>query len=456
MAHLLETLFLWKRNQGSDPGFRDGEFIGLSPSPLLLNDQVLPMGKKSGDDILARKRTSNEIGVAIDLDISAPIHLSDPRDSPSCHRKMEMASWISVALEAKTFRHVPNLSPLPIPKDSWEAGSVVSLRESSVGFAIMVIAKKTLIQASKGNQGRTAMAAKHSLLPEMIKALHTGISTWFSCWDKDHLDPQQQVQSDNLGKTVRVTTSSGGCHLVVHLGAMREAQALPGRDQVRAEREGLFIPKLSGGHSMPGHIHGMKGVKTGDPLRPSKVPGTDQIGLVKITDLFGPKRGIGLSAFRSGLLTLFGAAVFCQDASKSRNGGNRSHLSLLEFPLDDLSSDTRKCRTASLVGFQLLANRQYFLLQSLRGFSPDMFGCPTLILESSQALFSKSAQPLAKPTPTAVNDLENLLKAFSLLIKLNGLTTLFMFLVFFHRRFLLPQVFGKKVSGLQEVHDVMT
>ena len=80
------------------------------------------MGKKSGDDILARKRTPDEVGVAIDFDISAPIHLADPRDSPSCHRKMEMASWISVALEAETFRHMLNLSPLPIPKGSWEAG----------------------------------------------------------------------------------------------------------------------------------------------------------------------------------------------------------------------------------------------------------------------------------------------------------------------------------------------
>jgi len=436
--------------------FHNRKLKGLNPSPLLLNDQALPMGKKSGDDILTRKRTPDEVGVAIDLDISAPIHLSDPRDSPSCHRKMEMASWISVALEAKTFRHMPNLCPLPIPKDSWEAGCVVSLRESSMRFVIMVIVKKTLIQASKGNQGRTAMPSKHPLLPQMIKALHTGISTWFSCWDKDHLDPQQQVQSDNLGETVGVTTSSAGCHLVVHLGAVREAKALPDRDQVRAEREGLFIPKLSGGHSMPSHIHGMEGVKADDPLRPSKVAGTDQIGLVKITHLFGSKRGVGLSAFSFRLLTLLGAAVFCQDAGKSRNGGNRSHLSLLEFPLDDLSSDTRKCGTASLVGFQLLANRQYFLLQSLRGFSPHMFGCPTLILEASQALCPKPAQPLAKPTPTALNDSENLFKAFSLLIKLNGLTTLFMFLVIFHRRFLPPQVFLRRVSGLQEVHDVMT
>jgi len=56
----------------------------------------------------------------------------------------------------------------------------------------------------------------------------------------------------------------------------------------------------------------------------------------------------------------------------------------------------------------------------------------------------------------AVNDLEKLLKAFSLMIKLNGLTTHFMFLVIFHRRFLPPQVFLRRVSGLQEVHDVMT
>ena len=64
----------------------------------------------------------DEVGLAVDLDTSPPIHLSDPRDSPSCHRKMEMAAWISVALEAETFRHMPNLCPLPIPKDSWEAG----------------------------------------------------------------------------------------------------------------------------------------------------------------------------------------------------------------------------------------------------------------------------------------------------------------------------------------------
>ena len=391
MTYLLETYSLGKLNQGGNPRFRDRKLKGLNPSPLLLNDQALPMGKKSGDNILARKRTPDEVGVAIDLDISASIHFSDPRDSPSCHRKMEMASWILVALEAETFRHMPNLCPLPIPKDSWEAGCVVSLRECSMRFVIIVIVKKTLIQASKGNHGRTAMPTKHPFLPQMIKALHTGISTRFSFWDKDHLDPQQQVQSDNLGEAVGVTASSAGCHLVVHLGAVGEAQALPDRDQVRAEREGLFIPKLSGGHSMPGHIHGMKGVKAGDPLRPSKIAGPDQIGLVKITHLFGSKRGIGLSAFRRvGLLTLFGAAVFCQDADKSRNGGNRGHLSLLEFPLDDLSSDTRKCRTASLVGFQLLANRQYFLLQSLRGFSPDMFGCPTLILEPSQATLSSS------------------------------------------------------------------
>src|SRR3972149_1642466 len=209
---------------------------------------------------------------------------------------------------------MPDLSPVPIPKDSWEEGCVLSLRESSMRCVIVVIGKKTLIQTSQDSQGSTAMPAQHSLLPQMIKALHTGISTWFSCWDKNHLDPQQQVQSDNLGETVGVTTSSGGCHLIVHLGAMREAQALPGRDQVRAEREGLFIPKLSGGHSMPGHIHGMKGIKAGDSLRASKVAGTDQVGLVKINHLFDSKRGIGLSAFRFGLLTLFGTAVFCQDA----------------------------------------------------------------------------------------------------------------------------------------------
>lgn len=50
------------------------------------------MGKKSGDDILTRKGTADEVGATIDLDISAPIDLSDPGDSPSYHRKMEMAS----------------------------------------------------------------------------------------------------------------------------------------------------------------------------------------------------------------------------------------------------------------------------------------------------------------------------------------------------------------------------
>ena len=55
---------------------------------------------------------------------------------------------------------------------------------------------------------------------------------------------------------------------------------------------------------MPGHIHGIKGVKADDPLRPAKVAGTDQIGLVKIAHLFGSKRGVRLSAFSFGLLTL--------------------------------------------------------------------------------------------------------------------------------------------------------
>ena len=88
----LERLSLWKGNQGRDPGFRNRKLIGLNPSALLLNDQVLPMSERSGDDILARKRTPDEVGVAIYLDVSAPIHLSDPPNSPSCHWKMEMAS----------------------------------------------------------------------------------------------------------------------------------------------------------------------------------------------------------------------------------------------------------------------------------------------------------------------------------------------------------------------------
>ena len=69
-----------ERKQWKISGFLNREGEGFDPFTCMSNDQPLPMCEEGGHYILTRQTPPDEVGLAVDLDTSPPIHLANPRD----------------------------------------------------------------------------------------------------------------------------------------------------------------------------------------------------------------------------------------------------------------------------------------------------------------------------------------------------------------------------------------
>ena len=89
-----------------------------------------------------------------------------------------------------------------IPKDPGKAGTLILVFESAMRFLVMVVVRKSPIHPSKVSERGTAMAVQDPLLPQPIETLHRGVSSRFPRRNKEQVDPQQQVQPDDLREVV--------------------------------------------------------------------------------------------------------------------------------------------------------------------------------------------------------------------------------------------------------------
>ncbi|MEM4722083.1 MAG: hypothetical protein QXT73_08505 [Candidatus Methanomethylicaceae archaeon] len=349
---------------------------------------------------------------------------------------------IDISLQGKSLWQMPEGVPKVISEPSRESRAMLFLGKPSMGFLIVIIPEKTLTGFLEGSKSRTRMPSKHPLLPESIETLHRGVSARFSSGDKDQMDTQKQMESDNLRKAEGVAASSWGGHLIIHLRNLGDPHGSPRFHRMPAEREGLFIRELTGKSGMACHIKGMKRVKSGDSFWPSEVSRPHKVCLMKIPHLFGFDRRIGLRVFISFGFGSFGLSMTRKNSGNRRDGGDTPNLSLVKLPMDNLWPNTRKGITSALMGLQFCPDGENLLNQAIRGFSPNSFWSTLLI--SMEPMLIIPPKPFRNPESASLNQPQYLIEAESLIIKWHRFTAFLVFILIFHRLFPPSKSFWKK------------
>ena len=208
---------------------------GLDDLVIVLNHQSLSMSKESSNNILSFKFSSDEIGSPIDLDSTMRVNLSNKRDLSLCNREIKMALGIHIFIQGEVIRKVCERFPEVISEDPRKSCAMFFLSKSPMRFFIMVISQESFTGSFKSSKGRAMMSSKYPFLPKLIKTLDRGIPARFSRWDKYHVDTQQQMEADDLRKTIRVTPSPSGTHLIIHLGYSGNTHGSPCLNQVSTQ-----------------------------------------------------------------------------------------------------------------------------------------------------------------------------------------------------------------------------
>ena len=95
-----------ERKQWKISGFLNREGEGFDPFTCMFNDQPLPMCEEGGHYILTRQTPPDEVGLAVDLDTSPPIHLANPRDLAFGHWGAKLALGIEIGVLLKSWRQM--------------------------------------------------------------------------------------------------------------------------------------------------------------------------------------------------------------------------------------------------------------------------------------------------------------------------------------------------------------
>jgi len=437
---------------------------GLDDFVILFNDQSLSMSKESSNNILSFKFSSDEIGSPIELDSTMRVNLSNKRDLSLCNREIKMAFGIHIFIQGEVLRKVCERFPEVISEYPRKSCSMFFLRKSPMRFFIMVIPQESFRGSFKSSKGRTIMSSKYPLLPKLIKTLNRGIPARFSRWDKYHVDTQQQMEADDLRKTIRITPSPSGTHLIIHLGYSGNTQESPCLNQMSTQRYGLFIRELICVSCMICHVNSMKGVESGNPIWAIDISGAHKVCLMEVSHLLSFKVGIRLV-----IATFFGFNSSCLSMTRENpcNSGKRwdiSNLSLLKFPMNNLCSNSREVGTTGLVRFQLFSNGKDLFNQTVRSLSPDSFRRTTLIFESFNPLLCRSFEPFRKPSSAPLDQLKYFIEAVSFIMKLYCFATFIIFILILHRLSLLLKVFRRSLGDMKisllcydifKVYDVM-
>lgn len=385
--------FNWKRER-------------FNNSILLFNNQSFSISKDSSNNILSLKFSPDEIGRTIDLNSPLRVNLSDEGDFSLRNREIEMFVRVNVSIKTKTLWQMNKGFPEAIFKRSRESCAMFFLSKTSMRFLIMIILQESFTGFSKDIKGRAVMSMKHSFLPEGIETLNRGIPARFSLWDKYQMYTKKEVKADNLRDAIRIPSSTCSRHLIIHLGYCGNAHKSPGFEQVFAERDGLFITELICISCMPCHIHGMKGIESGNTFAASEVPWSNNICLMEVSHLFCFKVRIRLVIVTSSWFNFTCLSITKKYPCNSRDGRNITNLSLLKLPVNNLCSNSRELGTTGFMRFQFFPDRENLFNQIIRGLSPDLFWNTALIFKTFKPLLFISFKPFREPSPTPPGAIE--------------------------------------------------
>lgn len=410
---------------------------------FLFNNQSLSMSKDSSNNILSLKFSSNEISSTIDLNSAMRINFSDKGNFSLRNRDIKTSIGIDISFEDKTSWQMYNGFPETVSEYSGESCAMFFLSKTSVGFLVMVIPKESFAGFLKGSKGRTIMSSENSLLPESIKTLNRGISTRFPLWNKDQMYAHEQMEADKLRYAVRIASSSCSSHLIIHLGYSGDPNESPCFNEMFAKRDSLFIGELTCECCMTCHIQSMEGIKSGNSFSTSDVSRSNKVCLMKVSKLLCSKAGIWLTVVISFDLNSTCLSVTRENSGNSWNRWDIANLSLRKLPMDDLSTNAREGRTRSFVRFQFFPDGEDLFNHMLRGFSPDILWCTTLVFESLKPMLFISFEPFGKPKSSSLYQKKYFIETVSLFVKLYCFTTFLIFFLILHR-FLSSQKFWKK------------
>jgi hypothetical protein len=186
----------------------NGKRKGFDNFLLMFHNQFLSASKKGHNHILALEFFPNEVGGTIGLNSAMRVNFANERNLSSCNREMKMTSGILVGIQVKPLRQMSKRPPEPISKNPRESCAMFVFGKSPLGLLIMVVLQKSFVGSSQCIQRRAFMPVQDSFLPQAVKTLYRGIPPRFSLGDEDQVGPHQQMETNYLGETVRITPPS--------------------------------------------------------------------------------------------------------------------------------------------------------------------------------------------------------------------------------------------------------
>jgi hypothetical protein len=445
----------WTSAEGCNGLCGEGERNRFDEFSLVFNENAAMMRGQSGHDVLPFQFSADEVFGAVKLNASLRTDLADPGNQALRKRQRHPALAVEIGIESEAGRKMTEGRPESVPEDTRKAGFMLGHREAAAGLAEVIIIQESIAGPPQHTKVRAAVP-KNPGLPNVIEALHGCVSAGLFRGDEEKMDPEKQMEPDDLGEAVAIPASSRGGHLVVHLGELRQAHKTPGINEMDEQGDRALVPELMGRGRLAHGIDGVEGIEAGDPTRASQMTGSNQVGLLQIAHLPGWDIGIERSAGWSPNLDFFGLAGPSQDLLDGRDGRQPTRPAPMKLEMDRLGANAGESRPPSFVGHQFVAKSQDLADNGLWSPVPEMLGRATPILQPFQTEGFITADPLGQPEAASLDFAQNLFKTNSFVEKTDRLAAPFIFEGALHRPDLLPFGMGKSLGDAKSVCDVLT
>jgi hypothetical protein len=396
----------------------DGEGEVFVETSTDFDHQRAAVGEDGSRDVTTGKSPAEKIWLAVDLNRSLCIDSPDEGDPASGQRKAESTSVIPIRRQGKAGREGPEVRSVALEPLAWISGADLRGSQGPMRLVEVVVAQEGLIGASEGAE-IGAGVAEDSLLPEIVEALHVGISPRFSGRDKEQMDAQEQMQPHDQREAVGVPAPAGRRHLIVDLGDPRKPQPAPGLHEMLTEQLGGLVAALGGRHAAADHGEGVDRVEAADPLGTPEMAGSHEVGLVKVSGEAGAGSRIGLATALSAARAPLGVAVPPEDPLDRAEGRQGTHSATLQLELDHFGPNSSKAGTAGPRLLQGFSDLHHAGDHPIRGAPSLPLGRSATRPESCPSLIPVTVQPLGQPGTDSPQALQDDLKSNPLSVQLD-------------------------------------
>jgi len=415
---------------------------------LVPDENSTMMRRERSHDVLMFQFAADEVFGAIEFDSAMSVDLTNPGDVSFGDRQGQMPVGVDIFFETKLLGQMTEKRPEPIPKDSWISGSMLGQGERPARLLEVIIAKESIAASANGSEVRAAMT-KNANLPDVVEALHGGVSAGLFLRDEAKMDSEKKVKPEDLGKAVTVSSPARGGHLVIHLRDPGKSHNLPGIKKMEDKGDCLLIVKLMDRDRLASDVDRMDGIEPGKSPGTADVTRADQVGLLEIAHRLSSDVRIGRPIRSFPDFDLSGPSGSGQDLFDSRDGRERLPASFKELVMDRFGSDPSKSRSPGLMSREFIADRKDFADNRVARPVRNVDRGPALIKESLLSEFPEAAQPFREPGIASLDSPLDNVKADSIFMKPNRFDSEGMFAAVAHPLRLLPNRMGRSLRDYQ-------